>query len=69
MLPGLAVFDLMPPFWGGVVRLGLDDTRARQRGLKMFGTGRHYDPLLSSRSKVVTNGGTVVGITVGSCWE
>ena len=54
---GLAVFDLMPPFWGGVVRLGLDDTLARQRGLKMFGTGMHHDPLLSSRRKVVTNWG------------
>ena len=37
--------------------LALDDTLARQRGRKMFGTGRHHDLLLSSRSMVVTNWG------------
>jgi hypothetical protein len=54
---GLAVFDLLEPFLGKVVFLGLDDTLARKRGLKMFGTGMHYDPLLSSRGKAVTNWG------------
>src|SRR5262245_45339606 len=35
---GLAVFDLIAPHLGDVVLLGLDDTLARKRGLKMFGT-------------------------------
>ena len=39
---GLAVLDLRPPFWGSVILLGLDDTLARKRGVKMFGTGRHH---------------------------
>src|ERR1700685_4797194 len=36
---GLALFDLIQPVLGNVVMLGLDDTLARKRGLKMFGTG------------------------------
>ena len=54
---GLAVFDLITPFLGETVLLGLDDTLARKRGLKMFGTGMHHDPLLSSRGKTITNWG------------
>jgi DDE superfamily endonuclease len=64
---GLAVFDLIQPFLGNVVLLGLDDTLARKRGLKMFGTGMHHDPLLSSRGKVITNWGhswVVLGVIV-----
>lgn len=64
---GFAVFALLEPFLGDVVRLALDDTLARKRGLKMFGTGMHHDPLLSSRSKVVTNWGhswVVLGVIV-----
>jgi hypothetical protein len=64
---GLAVFDLIQPFLGSVVILGLDDTLARKRGLKMFGTGMHHDPLLSSRGKVITNWGhswVVLGVIV-----
>lgn len=64
---GLAVFDLIEPFLGDVVMLGLDDTLARKRGLKMFGTGMHHDPLLSSRSKAITNWGhswVVLGVIV-----
>jgi hypothetical protein len=64
---GLAVFDLLQPFLGKVVLLGLDDTLARKRGLKMFGTGMHHDPLLSSRGKVITNWGhswVVLGVIV-----
>lgn len=47
--------------------LGLDDTLARKRGLKMFGCGMHHDPLLSSRSKTITNWGhswVVLGVIV-----
>jgi hypothetical protein len=54
---GLAKFNLIQPFLGDVVMLGLDDTLARKRGLKMFGTGMHYDPILSSRGKAITNWG------------
>lgn len=64
---GLAVFDLLRPFLGEVVMLGIDDTLARKRGLKMFGCGMHHDPLLSSRSKVITNWGhswVVLGVIV-----
>jgi hypothetical protein len=64
---GLAVFDLIEPSLGDVVLLGLDDTLARKRGLKMFGVGMHHDPLLSSRGKTVTNWGhswVVLGLIV-----
>lgn len=64
---GLAVLDLMQPFLGSVVMVGLDDTLARKRGVKMFGTGMHHDPLLSSRSKTMTNWGhswVVLGVIV-----
>jgi hypothetical protein len=64
---GLAVFDLIRPHLGETVILGLDDTLARKRGLKMFGTGMHYDPLLSSRGKSITNWGhswVVLGVLV-----
>jgi hypothetical protein len=52
---GLTVFDLIVPWLGEVVMLGLDDTLARKRGLKMFGCGMHHDPLLSSRGYNVVN--------------
>jgi hypothetical protein len=57
---GLAVFRVLESSCEEVIMLGLDDTLARKRGLKMFGTGMHHDPLLSSRSHVVTNW--------GHCW-
>ena len=57
---GLAVFALLRPWLGPVIFLGVDDTLARKRGLKMFGTGMHIDPLLSSRGYKVTNW--------GHCW-
>lgn len=64
---GLAVFALVEPLLGEVVMLGLDDTLCRKRGLKMFGTGMHHDPLLSSRGKAITNWGhswVVLGVIV-----
>ena len=64
---GLALFDLLAPFLGEVVMLGLDDTLCRKRGVKMFGTGMHHDPLLSSRGKAITNWGhswVVLGVIV-----
>jgi hypothetical protein len=64
---GLALFALIEPWLGDVVMLGLDDTLCRKRGLKMFGTGMHHDPLLSSRGKAITNWGhswVVLGVIV-----
>ena len=64
---GLTVFGLIEPFCGECILLAIDDTLARKRGLKMFGTGMHYDPLLSSRGKTITNWGhnwVVLGVIV-----
>ena len=33
----------------GIIELGVDDTLCRRRGLTIFGTGMHHDPLNSSR--------------------
>jgi hypothetical protein len=35
----------------GTIALGVDDTLARKRGLTIFGTGMHHDPLISSRAR------------------
>lgn len=64
---GLAVFELMSPWLGEMVLVGIDDTLARKRGRKAFGVGMHHDPLLSSRAKAVTNWGhswVVLGVIV-----
>lgn len=64
---GLAVFRLIEALCGESIVVAIDDTLARKRGLKMFGTGMHHDPLLSSRSHVVTNWGhcwVVLGVIV-----
>lgn len=59
---GLAVLGLLtlPLLGGGLVLLGVDDTLARKRGLKVFGAGMHHDPLLSTRKTAITNW--------GHCW-
>jgi hypothetical protein len=64
---GFAVLKLIVPWLNKQVLLGIDDTLARKRGLKMFGCGMHHDPLLSSRSKTITNWGhswVVLGVIV-----
>ncbi len=55
---GLAVFGLMLPFLDNLILLGIDDTMARKRGLKVFGVGMHHDPLLSTRKTTITNWGS-----------
>src|SRR5438270_13055861 len=35
----------------GLIPAGVDDTLARKRGLAIFGTGMHHDPLISSRAR------------------
>lgn len=47
---GLAVFEVLRPFCGETVFLAVDDTLANKRGPKVFGSGMHYEPMLSSRS-------------------
>ena len=41
----------------GMIELSIDDTLARKRGLTVYGTGMHHDPLLSSRRKALTSWG------------
>ncbi len=64
----MAVFALIEPwFWEARCCWRLDDTLARKRGLKMFGTGMHHDPLLSSRGQAIMNWGhswVVLGVIV-----
>ena len=36
----------------GTIEMGVDDTLCRKRGLTIFGTGMHHDPLISSRKRV-----------------
>jgi hypothetical protein len=57
---GLAVLGLILPLLGGPILLGIDDTLARKRGLKVFGVGMHHDPLLSTRKTALFNW--------GHCW-
>ena len=65
---GLAVLGLILPWIGdGPMMIAIDDTLARKRGLKVYGTGMHYDPLISSRRKALTNWGhswVVLGVIV-----
>jgi hypothetical protein len=37
---------------GTTIEAGVDDTLCRKRGLTIFGTGMHHDPLISSRKRV-----------------
>lgn len=41
----------------GVIVVSVDDTLARKRGLMVYGTGMHHDPLMSSRAKTITSWG------------
>jgi len=41
----------------GDILIAVDDTLCRKRGLKVFGTGMHHDPLISSRAKPLTSWG------------
>src|SRR4051812_23072693 len=43
-----AVNDFYPE---GVIVAGVDDSLCRKRGLTIFGTGMHHDPLISSRKR------------------
>jgi hypothetical protein len=56
---GLLVFRLLVPLLDSKlpVKLTLDDTHTRKRGLKIFGAGMHHDPLLSTRKMAVVTWG------------
>ncbi len=41
----------------GVIELSVDDTLVRKRGLMVYGTGMHHDPLMSSKAKTITSWG------------
>lgn len=42
---------------GGLIELAVDDTLCRKRGLTVYGTGMHHDPLISSRAKALVSWG------------
>jgi hypothetical protein len=55
----------------GLVELAGDDTLCRKRGLTIYGTGMHHDPLLSSRAFKVVSWGhdwVVVCLVVRCFW-
>lgn len=55
----------------GTIYLAVDDTLCRKRGLTVYGTGMHHDPLISSRSKKLTSWGhdwVVVTLIVAFPW-
>jgi hypothetical protein len=41
----------------GLLELAVDDTLCRKRGLTVYGTGMHHDPLISSRAKPLVSWG------------
>lgn len=49
------LIPLFAPF--GTIELAVDDTLCRKRGLTVYGTGMHHDPLISSRAKPLTSWG------------
>lgn len=53
-LAKLAVRVFVP---AGILELAVDDTLCRKRGLTVYGTGMHHDPLISSRAKPLTSWG------------
>lgn len=55
LLAQLIVAKLIGP--DGVIFLSGDDTLCRKRGLGIFGTGMHHDPLSSSKSKKICHWG------------
>jgi len=54
ILARLLVAALAPT---GVIELAVDDTLCRKRGLTIYGTGMHHDPLISSRAMKLVSWG------------
>jgi hypothetical protein len=51
LFDALAVLAVQDFYAEGTLILGVDDTLCRKRGLTIFGTGMHHDPLISSRRR------------------
>ena len=49
------VFKILAP--GATLLWAVDDTLCRKRGLTVYGTGMHHDPLISSRAKPLVSWG------------
>lgn len=54
VLATLAVQTFCPT---GLIELAVDDTLCRKRGLTIYGTGMHHDPLISSRAMKLVSWG------------
>jgi DDE superfamily endonuclease len=54
LLAKLAATILAP---GAILQWAVDDTLCRKRGLTVYGTGMHHDPLISSRAKPLVSWG------------
>jgi hypothetical protein len=68
MLAKLVISVFAP---SGVIEVAGDDTLCRKRGLTVYGTGMHHDPLISSRAKPLVSWGhdwVVLSILVRSPW-
>jgi hypothetical protein len=56
----------------GLIELAVDDTLCRKRGLMVYGTGMHHDPLISSRAKPLVSWGhdwvVLTLIVRAPCW-
>lgn len=55
----------------GLIKLAGDDTLCRKRGLTVYGTGMHHDPLISSRAKPLVSWGhdwVVLSLLVSCAW-
>ena len=68
-----ALAKLLVAMFGGsgMIYLAVDDTLCRKRGLTVYGTGMHHDPLISSRGKKLTSWGhdwVVVCLIVAFPW-
>jgi DDE superfamily endonuclease len=54
VLTSMLLLILVPT---GLVEVAIDDTLCRKRGLAVYGTGMHHDPLISSRAKPLVSWG------------
>jgi hypothetical protein len=55
----------------GLIELAVDDTLCRKRGLTVYGTGMHHDPLISSRAKALVSWGhdwVILSLVVRCPW-
>jgi hypothetical protein len=51
LFDSLAILAVQEFYPDGTIVAGVDDSLCRKRGLTIFGTGMHHDPLLSSRQR------------------